>query len=468
MFYRVIFVFSAAWLLFSCMADKGGDNPYMDQEITFSKHIAPIIHKNCTPCHRPGEAGPFQLISYHSVAKRAKMVKHVTETRYMPPWPADRNYTTFLNEWAMTDDEIMMIQAWVEQGAPVGNFDSIPYPPVYHKKSMLGKPDLTVTMVEPYHIKGNNTDQFIVVKIPYELERDTFVSVIEFAPDNRRLLHHVNGHLVQYDEGKKKNLYTGKYIVKFDRSIPQHLLYRELDILNDDGSYPYLTSSIVNYLPGSVNTRYPDGIGGLRLKRKGYVLFKDIHYGPTPIDTLDQSSVNFFFTDKPPERPVKEILLGTLGASKVEPPLIIPPNTVKSFKTVWKVPFDMSILTVNPHMHLLGKSMKAFAIDPAGDTIRLISIPEWNFRWQFFYTFPKMVKVPEGSTIYVYATFDNTENNPENPFHPPRLIRERKGSMGTVDEMFQFIITYLPYQEGDENISLDPEKLREKENMDVP
>ena len=456
MHYRIGLILMITIVLQSCTWWENRNNPYMDQEITFSEHIGPIIHKNCTPCHRPGEAGPFQLITYRNVAKRAKMVKFVTETRFMPPWPADRNYTHFLDEWGLTDDEIMMIGAWVAQGASQGDKDKILYPPVYAEGSMLGMPDLTIKMPIPYHIVGNNTDQFIIAKFPYELERDTFVSAIEFAPDNRRLLHHVNGHVVHYDEGKKSNLNGGKYIVKYDRSLPQHLLYMELDILNDDGTYPYLTSSIVNYLPGSVNTQYPDGIGGIKLKKKGFILFKDIHYGPSPIDDIDQSSVNIFFTDKPPVRPVREILLGTLGATKVDPPLLIPPNTIKTFKTVWKVPYDISVLTVNPHMHLLGKSMKAFAIDTAGDTIRLIHIPERNFRWQFFYTFPYMVKIPKESTLYVYATFDNTEDNPENPFHPPRLIRERNGSMGTTDEMFQFIITYLPYEQGDEKKSLDP------------
>ncbi|MEL7341655.1 MAG: hypothetical protein AAGM67_14340, partial [Bacteroidota bacterium] len=42
--------------------------------VSFSQHIAPIIYQNCTPCHRPASAGPFNLISYRDVAKRKKMV----------------------------------------------------------------------------------------------------------------------------------------------------------------------------------------------------------------------------------------------------------------------------------------------------------------------------------------------------------------------------------------------------------
>jgi hypothetical protein len=66
-----------------------------------------------------------------------------------------------------------------------------------------------------------------------------------------------------------------------------------------------------------------------------------------------------------------------------------------------------------------------------------------------------MLHLPKGSTIYAFGTFDNTINNPLNPNHPPKTVSEKDGSMRTSDEMFQFIITYLPYQPGDENISLE-------------
>ncbi len=105
-------------------------------------------------------------------------------------------------------------------------------------------------------------------------------------------------------------------------------------------------------------------------------------------------------------------------------------------------------------MHLLGREFLAYALKPGGDTIPLIRIKKWDFRWQYFYTFKKMVKIPKGSTIHIEGVYDNTRKNPNNPFNPPQLVAEREGSMRTRDEMFQFIVTYLPYQTGDENISL--------------
>jgi hypothetical protein len=70
-----------------------------------------------------------------------------------------------------------------------------------------------------------------------------------------------------------------------------------------------------------------------------------------------------------------------------------------------------------------------------------------------------MLKIPKNSEIIVEATFDNTKNNLDNPYDPPQEISEKidwngKGSMKTSDEMLQFIITYLPYKQNDETISL--------------
>ena len=147
-----------------------------------------------------------------------------------------------------------------------------------------------------------------------------------------------------------------------------------------------------------------------------------------PVDTTDNTSFNIFFSAEPPLRPLREFILGTSGISPIEPPLVIQPNAIQTFKTQYKTTEDLSLLTINPHMHLLGKSFLAYAIKPDGDTIHLIRINRWDFRWQYFYTFKKMLKIPSGSTIFVEGVYDNTENNPLNPFHPPRIVAERNGS----------------------------------------
>ena len=164
----------------------------------------------------------------------------------------------------------------------------------------------------------------------------------------------------------------------------------------------------------------------------------------------------FFFGPKP-KRIIRETQLGTFGISKIEPEFILQPNKVQTFHTQATFETDISILSVNPHMHLLGKTFWAFAIQSNGDTIPLIKINKWDFKWQYYYTFQHPVKISKGTTIHVYGTFDNTSKNPNNPNRPPKIVWQGEGvkSMKTTQEMFQFIFTYLPYQQGDEKLDLN-------------
>lgn len=442
--------------LFACSEEQGEAAIELSQEITFNEHIAPIIHQNCTPCHRPGQAGPFSLITYLDVRKRSKMITEVTGERYMPPWPADRNYSDFIGERGLTDEQITLIAEWRRTGAKEGDPASSPEAPVFPDRSQLGEPDLVVPMAETYMIDRDNTDRFILGKAPFEIEKDTFIRAIEFVPGNRELVHHMNGHLVNYPTGVKSDLSNGTFYVDAEQVYSTDA-YKMMDLANDDGSYPPLTPSAVNYLPGLAPPIYPEGIGGYYIKQKGLFLMNTLHYGPSALDTFDLSHFNVFYADGPPERPLKELQLGTLGMTPVKPELVIPPEEVMTFTTKYRLEEDISVLTINPHMHLLGTVFWAFAVDQKGDTIPLVRIPEWDFRWQYAYTFRQMLPLYKGTTIHVHGTFDNTSNNPNNPFDPPReALAPKDRNMRTTDEMFQFFINYVDHEPGDEKISLEP------------
>ena len=424
--------------------------------VTFTEHVAPILYNNCAICHRPNGTAHFSLVAYEDARKNAGASAFVVKERMMPPWPADPHYTSFIGERLLTDREIKILEKWAAEGAPEGPKDKLQTLPAYPVGSIIGTPDLRIP-VQPVFLKGNSYDKFLLIKVPFELPADTFASLIEFMPGNNNVVHHVNGDMVKYFFEKKKDVFAGERVVNMVEDTASLLqAFARLGLPNDDGSYPVLQKSVVNYLPGVVGQKYPEGIGGYILPRKGVFLLNDLHYGFTKKDDIwDSSYINIFFAKAPPKRPVQEFQLGTLGVSPVEPDLVIQPNTIKPVHSKFTVPYDISILTINPHMHLLGKSFKAYALQPNGDTIRLISIPRWDFNWQYFYTFKKMVKIPKGSTIMAEGIYDNTRQNLNNPFSPPQLVQDRNGSMKATDEMFQFIITYLPYEPGDENISLE-------------
>lgn len=421
----------------------------------FTEHVAGVLYKNCSICHRPNGGAHFNLLGYEDARRYAGAIAFVTKERMMPPWPADPNYTHFKGERLLTENEIQLLAKWAADGAPEGPKDKLAAVPLFPSGSLIGTPDLRIA-VQPYFIKANSTDQFLLVKVPFELPEDKNVAVVEFVPGSSGVVHHVNGDLVKYDFQKKRTVFEGINVVDMAKDTSRLMqAYEKLGLPNDDGSYPELQKSVVNYLPGAEGQRYPAGIGGYVLPRKGAFLFNDLHYGFTnKNDITDSSFINIFYSKTPPQRPVREFQLGTLGAAPVLPDLVIQPDSVKFVSSRLVIKEDISILTINPHMHLLGKMFKAYALTPNKDTIRLISIPKWDFNWQYFYTFKKMMKVPAGSTIVAEGVYDNTRQNLNNPFSPPQLITDQNGSMKATDEMFQFIVTYLPYENGDEKLSL--------------
>src|SRR6185369_2946694 len=88
---------------------------------TWSKEVAPIVQKNCQTCHRPGEIGPFSLLTYADARKKASKMRDAVSDRIMPPWFADPHHGTFSNAMGLSAPEIDTIVKWVDGGAPEGD-----------------------------------------------------------------------------------------------------------------------------------------------------------------------------------------------------------------------------------------------------------------------------------------------------------------------------------------------------------
>lgn len=424
----------------------------MPGTVTFVEHVAPIIHANCTPCHRPGEAGPFSLITYDDVRRKAKTIKKVTGAGYMPPWPADTSYAHFLNERTLSTNEIALIARWVDQGAMHGDGEA----PVWQSRTtVLGEPDAVMWLQDTFAIKGDSRDRFIISKAGWAMERDTFLRAIEFVPGNRRAVHHMNGALINYAQNAKADPFAGTAYLDAEQ-VEGVDAFAWLQLQNDDGSWPALVPSAINYLPGMSPAVYPEGIGGLHVSKHGAFLLNTLHYGPSARDTSDRSRFHLYFSPTPPIRPQRELSMGSTH-TEIVPPLHLGPGEVNTFRTSLQLTDDISVLSINPHMHLLGTRFLAYAVTPAHDTVPLIRINDWDFRWQYTYTYARMLPLPRGTVVHVEGTFDNSADNPQQPFDPPRAVTGTDSKlMKTTDEMMQFFITYVDHRQGDDTISLAP------------
>ncbi|MBK6522012.1 MAG: hypothetical protein IPG08_06610 [Sphingobacteriaceae bacterium] len=200
--------------------------------------------------------------------------------------------------------------------------------PVFENISFFGKPDLVIKAQKAVEIKGNGTDAFLILKFPYEIDKDTIADIIEFVPHQRKLVHHVNGHLISYDENRQFN-YTSGENIHSDTKAQLLDVYKNMHIPYTDKlqpNFPTLTPNTVYYLPGYIPPAYPSEIGGYRLKKNGAFLLNNIHYGPSNKDLLDLSYINVFFRKDPIKRPIIEKQLGTFGVSKLNRNLLFPPT----------------------------------------------------------------------------------------------------------------------------------------------
>src|SRR5260221_4968347 len=117
---------------------------------TFSKDVAPILYKNCTNCHRPGEIAPMSLLTYADARPWVRSIATRVGSGSMPPWHADPSSGPFENDRRLSAAEKETILKWVRAVAPEGNKTDLPTAPKYADGWLIGKPDLVLAMQEDY------------------------------------------------------------------------------------------------------------------------------------------------------------------------------------------------------------------------------------------------------------------------------------------------------------------------------
>ena len=408
---------------------------FSGQAQTFHEDIAPIIYENCTSCHRVGEIGPMQFTTYDEVSSQGSFIEYVINSGIMPPWTPDHNYQEFLGERYLTEDEIALFSDWVAGGMQEGNPANNPGLPDFPDGSQIGEPDLVLEMTEPYMHTGDGTEQYQVFVLPTGLTEEKEVRAVEIRPGNSNIAHH---GLVGYTSNQN--------------SINQAIA---LDASTEDpgyenfGSYGVIVEDDLfgGWAPGIEALSFPETIGK-KMAPDSYLLLQ-MHYGGSLVDESDLTKVNVFFHDVPIEREVETYLM---SPENLNEPFYIPANQEVSFHGSFYVSNDVSLISVIPHSHLLGKSWYSYATSADNqDTIPIISIPNWDFHWQGIFTYPTLKHIPAGYTVHAIAEYDNTVNNPYNPNNPPQPMWF--GDY-TTDEMYVMFFQYVNYLPGDENISI--------------
>ena len=394
------------------------------QNPNYSEDIAPIIYNKCLQCHHTGGIAPLSFETYSNAVSNAGLIQHVTSTGEMPPWPPDTTYSRFAYENILSFDEITKITDWIANGVPLGDTNLLPPLPNFSNNTNLGTPDLEIQIPTYSSNANSNSDDYVCFSIPSGLLQDRQVRAIEVIPGNIEIVHHV---LVAIDE------------YGLNPSISANCMAP-------------LGDQVYTYAPGSVPMQFPnDSVNkfGIEIPANSNIAL-GMHYPEGSFGQLDSTKVRFYFYPQNTSiRPIYTEYLINEGLPP-DPPFLLPPNQITQISSTFgPIMNDMSLMSIYPHMHLLGKDMECYAVTPTNDTINLVRINKWDFEWQGAYLYRKFLKIPAGSVIHAFGSYDNTASatNPN-----PVLVQS---GLNTDNEMFVFIFQFLDYQQGDENIEIE-------------
>ena len=391
------------------------------------KDVAGIFYARCTSCHHTG-ASALPFMNYAQTASVSGSIQNDLMNGIMPPWGADTSYTRFQHERIITASEKQKILDWITGGVTKGDTTLAPTPPVYSNGYQLaGNADLTLSIGQ-FTSTAVSSDKYYCFSLPSGLTQDRMIRAFEIVPGNKPIVHHA---VVTADS-------TGTYAGDVTGNC--------FSIVGNIG--------IGTYAPGSAAVVFPSQAplkAGISLKAGSKIIIQ-LHYPAGSAGQVDSTKIRIYFYP-----------VGTPGVRRIyaATPLqnwsmAIPPNTVTPFSAYYPtsgtLPVSLSAFAVMPHSHLLCKSIIYYAVKPGIDTIPLVKVNDWNFEWQDYYTFKKLVKIPNGYRLYSKHYFDNTASNPNNPNSPPITVYS---NTGTADEMLFDGMMYLYYQPGDENINID-------------
>jgi len=403
----------------------GGTRTDVPPAVTFNQHVGPIVFRSCAPCHRPGEAGPFSLLSYADVRKRADQIVRVTSSRFMPPWPPEPGYGDFEGARRLSDADVALLRRWAQAGAPEGPGPS-PAPPRFTEGWQLGAPDQVVEMGEAYVVPAEGGDVFrnFVLAVPGKGTR--YVRALELRPGDKRVVHHANVLLDRTGSARRRDARDpGVGFAGMDVEL-------ESDRFEPDSHFLF-------WKPGTAAVTEAEGLAWTL--DEGTDLVLNMHLQPSGKPEPIRPTVGLYFTDHAPTRFPMLLQLEDDGAIDISP-------GDKQFvvRDHYDLPVDVEVLGVYPHAHYLGKDVQGYATLPGGERKWLIWIRDWDFNWQAVYRLARPLFLPRGTRIEMRIAYDNSADNPRNPSDPPRRVVA--GDRST-DEMGHLWVQVLPQQRED-------------------
>ena len=315
----------------------------------------------------------------------------------------------------------------------------------------LGEPDLVVRMDQPFEIPEDGPDLFRNFAIPLDLDQEQWVRAVEFRPSGKASHHALffldpTGQAVQSDAADPAPGFDGMNFLGTGGGVAggrgrgglfrkpsgrcrgerrqQGVRFWRLGSRREPRrpATGYRTSASGRLRPCASDALSSDRQTGDRAGR-GWDLFRGRAAGT--------------HTSWPAVAPLAGALAG----------IDIPAGTQRFvISDSFTLPIDVEIVGGGAHAHYLSTDMRMTATLPDGTVRVILGIPDWDFNWQERYYFEEPVLLPEGTRLDVEIAYDNTRDNPNNPFDPPQRVTFGRES---IDEMGSMTLEMIAVRERD-------------------
>ena len=344
------------------LIDFAAKTAHQQASVSYTDDIVPILQENCVSCHHDGAIGPWSMSSHAMVRGWSPMMREVVMTRRMPPGQIDGHVGKKIAEVAgLSIEEKQKLIHWIDAGAPMGEgVDPLPQMTFTDGRFSLGEPDM-VFKVPAQSIPATGIVDYRYVPVELNLDRDVWIRAMEFVPGDREVLHHVITYL----------------------SSPADKSGSEQNKAAERGD------NIGGFAPGRQPDQFRDNSG--RFIPKGSNLLLQMHYTTSGRETVDETEVGLFIYDKPPAF----VMSGGVAGQRR---FLVPPGAKEHMlRGEQLVERDAYLYEMTPHMHFRGKHMSYSVEYPNGKTEQLLSVPKYDFNWQFNYRLEEPLFLPAGS-----------------------------------------------------------------------
>ncbi|MQA92091.1 MAG: hypothetical protein GEU90_18010 [Gemmatimonas sp.] len=365
-------------------------------EVTYARDIAPILQRSCLTCHRPNGAAPMAFSSYEEVKPWAPVMKLRTAIRdrmgAMPPWYVEKDIGIqhFKNDPSLSDRELALIQAWADNGAPLGDPADLPPAPDFAETDGWSiDPDIVVSSEEML-VEGGAPDWWGEIEsIPIPLESDRYVRALEVREVND-----------VPTEGTGRQTVGGRWIF-------HHLIYRTEVPGEDEES---ATGWPVHEVGRNPDFFDPDAAPLLRAG--SHITSESAHLHSTGLDTTGRLEFGFELYPEDYEPKYKRARFSLGDGLNIS---IAPTADGQELHAYEVLKQHTKIISFEPHLHAPGDRMCLEAIwDRHIETLSCVGY-DHNWVRTYFFADDYQPLLPEGAVLHITGFMNNTETNPNIP-----------------------------------------------------